>query len=281
MRAGVNTWSASQKTSQRFGSYPFWGVVQRNWLLFKQGLGLQLMSLVAEPLMYFLILGYGLEVNSVKLHGNSYADFLFPGILCLATFLASFQESSFMAWNRMIGGESYTIMRLTTLVNADIALGEFFWSTLKGFSAGFITMVCGSLLGLMHSWFALSAIFIVLLTSCLAAAGGMLSITYTRSHYRQSWMYSLVVIPIILISETVVPFNVTLDGLELIIWLSPIYHLVNVLRGLWLADLEWLLSYHAIIGLLMCSVLVPFALRRYTALLDIYGNMNDRKLKKN
>jgi lipooligosaccharide transport system permease protein len=218
--------------------------------------------------MYFAVLGYGLNVQMSELTRYSYHDFLFPGVLSILVFLCAFQETSYYSWERLWRRNIVSTMKLTAITETDIAMGELAWGTLKGIGAGWLFVICGGFLGLIHSWLALLTFLFIVPVALVAAAWGMLIASFNRSEIQQSGFYSLLVLPILLCSETIVPLSSHWKGFEAVVWISPVYHMTKVLRDFWLAEIGLGVLVHFGIVLLLCLVSVPYSLFRFQSALS-------------
>ncbi len=248
---------------QRQSTRAWIGVARRNWAAVRTRLAEVMVTLIVEPMIYFVILGYGLG-HWIKLEQNqSYYDFLFPSVFTLAAALASFNEAGLMSWHRLHTHHAFQVMKLTSLREEDIALGEWIWATLKGSAVGLILILTGTVFGLLHSWTALFAIPLVLVGAALSSGAGLWVASVTESPSRFSWIYSVFVIPMLLVSETIVPVSLSWVPYQYGLWLSPVYHLIKSVRAFWEARLDWNVLGHLAIVSGVTTIVVFFSIRKF------------------
>ncbi len=96
-------------------------------------------------------------------------------------------------------------------------------------------MVVMALMGLITSPLALAAIPAAVLIGFSFGAAGMAATTYMRS-WQDFDLVSLVTLPLFLFSATFYPLSVYPPVLQTVARLSPLYHGVELIRGLTLAQ---------------------------------------------
>ena len=63
--------------------YDIWTVFWRDWIVLKRRLTKFILSRMVAPMLYLVAFGWGLGRSIQVSSGNSYIDFLVPGILAL------------------------------------------------------------------------------------------------------------------------------------------------------------------------------------------------------
>ncbi len=139
----------------------------------------------------------------------------------------------------------------------DVAIGEIGWSLVRGgmYSGAFLVVIAA--FGYMPSpwgWLALPA---ALLIGFAFAAVGMASATYMRS-WQDLDLVTLFTLPLFLFSATFYPISIYPDWLQVVARFSPLYHGVELIRGLTLGVIDASLLVH--IGFLVAMGMVGLAI---------------------
>lgn len=201
---------------------------RRTWLAFVSGF--------AEPVFYLIALGQGLGslVGPVAGPGGtpiSYAAFIAPGLLAASAMNGAVFDSTYNVFFKLRYGRLYDAMLATPLGPVDIALGEIGWALLRGglYALGFLTVM--GLFGVLVSPWALLALPAALLVAFAFAAVGMAATSYMRS-WQDFDLVTLVILPMFLFSTTFYPVAVYPRWVQVVIECLPLYHAVELMRGL-------------------------------------------------
>jgi lipooligosaccharide transport system permease protein len=120
----------------------------------------------------------------------------------------------------------------------DVASGEVAWSLLRGaiYSAAFLLVM--TVMGLVDSWWGVLALPAALLIGFAFASVGTAAATYMRT-WQDLDLITLVTLPLFLFSATFYPIDVYPPAIQVVTWLSPLFHGVHLVRGLTLGVLDW------------------------------------------
>ena len=223
-----------------------------------------------EPVFYLVALGFGLGQlvgDATESNGEavSYAAFIAPALLAVSAMNGAIYDSTWNVFFKMNFGKLYQGMLSTSLGPLDVALGE-------------ITLACSArrgvrgrvhdrcrLLGLNLAWTALLALPAVLLIAFGFASLGMAITSYLKTFQQMDWI-NFVLLPMFLFSATFYPITVypepaPVDGQAL-----PLWHGVELVRGLTTGVLDWGCSSTLGYFVVMIAVGVLFTTRRLRAL---------------
>jgi len=152
------------------------------------------------------------------------------------------------------------------LTSRDIAVGETSWALLRGslYSAAFL--VVAVLAGLVSSWWSLFVIPAATLIG-FAFAGIAMSATTFMTSWQDFDLVQLVLMPLFLFSATFFPLEVYPGSLQVIVVMSPLYHGVELVRGLMLGSVGPGLLVHVAVLAALGAIGVRFAGRRLDTLL--------------
>ena len=205
-----------------------WLISRRGWLVFVSGF--------IEPVFYLVAMGQGLGSLVGTLPGPdgspiSYAAFIAPGLLAASAMNGAVFDSTFNVFFKLKYAKLYDAMLATPLGPVDIALGEIGWALIRGgiYALGFLAVMGG--FGLLTSPWALLALPAALVVAFAFAAVGMAATSFMRS-WQDFDLVTLAILPMFLFSTTFFPLSVYPPVLQTVVQCLPLYHAVELMRGL-------------------------------------------------
>jgi lipooligosaccharide transport system permease protein len=236
---------------------------RRAWLVVLSGF--------AEPVFYLIAMGTGLGSLVGSLPGPdgapiSYAAFIAPGLLAASAMNGAVFDSTFSVFFKLRHSKLYDAMLATPLGPIDVALGEIGWALLRGglYASGFLTVM--AVAGLLTSPWALLALPAALLVAFAFAAVGMAATSFMRS-WQDFDLVTLAVLPMFLFATTFYPLSVYPRWLQLVVECLPLFHAVELMRGLTTGAVQLGLLGHLAYFVVMAGIGVTVASRRLGALL--------------
>jgi len=210
-------------------------VVERNLMAYRHQWMLILSGFI-EPVLYLLGIGFGIGslVHGIPIGGGhtvSYAMFVAPALMASSAMNGAIYESTFnLFWKLRYGGVFQAIIATPVGVE-EATLGEVMWAVARGslYSIGFVVLM--AVLGLVASPLAVLAIPAAILIGFAFAAVGSAATTFVRS-WEDFDMVQLVLQPMFLFSGTFFPIDVYPAPLRVVVELTPLYHGVDLIRGL-------------------------------------------------
>ena len=232
-------------------------VVERNLLVYRRA-WMIIFSGFFEPVFYLFSIGVGLGqlVGNISTGGGApvtFAEYVAPGLLAASAMNGAVFESTMNIFFKLKYGRIYDAMLATPLSPSDVAIGEVTWSQLRGLLYAFGFAIVMLVMGLMPSWWGLLAIPAALLIGLGFAGVGMAVTTFMRS-WQDFDMVTLATLPLFLFSTTFYPLTVYPGWLQNVVRISPLYHGVELIRGLTLGIVDWTLLGHA--AFLACMGLI-------------------------
>jgi lipooligosaccharide transport system permease protein len=231
-------------------------LVERTWLITRHT-WLIIVSGFFEPLFYLLSIGIGIGalVGTVTVDGQllDYTVFVAPGLLASSAMNGAVYDSTFNIFFKLKYAKTYDAILSTPMSAADTAAGEITWALLRGmfYSAAFLLVMLA--LGLVASPWALLALPACLLIGFAFAAVGMAATTYMRGWQDFSFV-NLAVMPMFLFATTFYPLSTYPEPLQWVVACTPLYHAVELVRGLTIGLVDASLVVHvvylAVMGLL-------------------------------
>jgi lipooligosaccharide transport system permease protein len=203
-------------------------VYRSSWLL--------LLSGAAEPLLYLFAfqVGFGklvTEVTGPGGHPMSYTAFVAPALLATSAMNGAVFESTYNLFFKLRYAKTYDAMLATPIGPLDIALGELGWAMVRGgiYAAAFMGIAAA--MGLVTSWWAVLMVPVALLIALAFSAISMALVTYLRSTTQFNYI-QLLLMPMFLFSTTFFPLSVYPEPLQWLVRTFPLYHGIELMRGL-------------------------------------------------
>jgi lipooligosaccharide transport system permease protein len=196
-----------------------------------------------SPLLFLTAMGVGLggyvdRSGGAALGGLTYLQFLAPGLLA-ATVM---QSAAFEATFPIIGGlnwqRTFHAMYATPISARDIALGNLAWMAVRMamISAVFTLIIVA--FGAADSPLVVLGIPVAVLTG-MAFAGPISAFSATqRNPNKFNVIFRFGITPLFLFSGTFFPIEQLPSYLQPIAWLSPLWHGVDLTRGLVLGTFD-------------------------------------------
>lgn len=245
-------------------------VIHRGLLATRSTNYLVVLSGFFEPVFYLLSLGigFGALVGSVQTSTGadvSYAAFIAPALLAVSAMNGAVYDSTWNVFFKLNYSKLYQGMLTTSLGPLDVALGEIFLALLRGamYAVGF--MVIMQAFGLNLAWTALLALPAVLLIAFGFASLGMAITSYMKTFQQIEWV-SFIMLPMFLFSATFYPITVYPDAIQWVIQALPLWHGVELIRGLTTGALSPMMFVHVGYFVVMIAIGIIFTTNRLRAL---------------
>ncbi|CAN5551988.1 ABC transporter permease [soil metagenome] len=233
-----------------------------NWIIILSG--------VFEPIFYLLALGIGLGsyIQGVTdAHGNviPYAAFIAPALLAVSAMNGAIYDSTWNVFFKMHFGKLYQGMLATSLGPVDVALGEISLALLRGAAYGTTFLLVMQALGLNLSWTAILALPAILIIAFGFASLGMGITSYLKTFQQMEWI-QFFLLPMFLFSATFYPISVYPVPIQWVVQALPLWHGVELVRGLTTGALHPSMLLHLLYFLVMIAVGLVFTTRRLKSL---------------
>jgi lipooligosaccharide transport system permease protein len=194
-----------------------------------------------DPVFYLLAIGVGIGqlAGDVEVAGMpvDYTAFVAPAMLAASAMNGAIYESTNMFF-KLKYGKIYDGILATPLQARDVATGEIAWSLARGSIYSLAFLLVMAVMGLIESPYGVLALPAAILIGFAFGAAGVAATTYMRT-WQDLDLVTLVTLPLFLFSATFYPIDVYPGFIQIVTWLSPLYHGVVLIRGLTLGILEW------------------------------------------
>jgi lipooligosaccharide transport system permease protein len=212
-------------------------LVERNILVYRHQ-WIIIVSGAFEPIFYLVGIGLGLGaiIQTVPLADGRmvpYAAFVGPALVATAAMNGAVFETIFNVFFKLNYAKTYDGVLATPMGISEIALGELLWALMRAALYAVAMFVIMLAMGLILSPLGILMIPAALLVAAAFAAAGLAGTSYLRTVNDFDVPMGLIVMPMFLFSGTFFPIEGVLpDWLFTIITFTPLYHAIELIRGL-------------------------------------------------
>ena len=235
-------------------------VWQRNFTVYTKLYKSSLALNFVEPILYLAALGLGLGAFVQQINGVPYIKFIAPGIIASSSMFAAIYECTYGTYVRMTYQKTFDAILATPVSIDDLIAGELMWGATKSLLYGTIIIIVISLFGLVDSPLIILVIPVLFITGLIFAEISVIFTALVPGIDSFNYFYTLFMTPMFLFSGIFFPLDNLSPIVSKIAFFMPLYHLVNICRGLasgrlgvciW--DTVWILA--------VVVLLAPYAFR--------------------
>ena len=241
INAGLDSAIAiASRRSNKLGSSIYGGrtasVLERSLLALKSSTWFIVFSGFVEPVFYLLAFGYGIGnligvVTAADGTVVAYAAFIAPALLATSAMNGAIYDSTWNVFFKMHHAKLYQGMLSTSMGPLDVALGEIGWALLRGLAYAIGFFAIAAPLGLVLSPWGFLAIPAAVLIAFGFASVGMGITSYLKNFQQLAWV-NFILLPMFMFSGTFYPLSVYPESIQLVIQLLPLWHAVELIRGI-------------------------------------------------
>ena len=211
-----------------------WRLWQRNAAIYRRTYKLNILPNFFEPLFFLLAMGLGLGAYLGRIGGVDYMDFIAPGLVATAAMYGASFEVTFNCFVKMKFGKVYDAVISTPLTTEDVALGELLWGTTRALIYGVVFLVIAAAFGVVHSWMVfLSPVAVALIGLMFSVIGLAFTAVIPVIDYF-TYFWTMFMTPMFLFSGIFFPLDRMPEWVQVLAWLMPLHHAVNLMRALML-----------------------------------------------
>jgi lipooligosaccharide transport system permease protein len=213
-----------------------------------------------EPVLYLAALGLGLGAFVKEIKGMPYINFIAPGIVASSSMFAATYECTYGTYVRMVYQKTFDAILATPVNLDDLLAGEMIWGATKSLLYGSIIIFVISLFGLVDSAMIILSIPLLFVSGLIFAEISLIFVAIVPGIDSFNYFYTLFMTPMFLFSGIFFP----LDGLpglvSKIAFFTPLFHLVNICRGLAMGDpgsIKWDVLWIMVVA----AIIAPYSFR--------------------
>ncbi|MGH2954904.1 MAG: ABC transporter permease [Solirubrobacterales bacterium] len=185
-----------------------------------------------DPLFYLVALGFGLGTYVATVNGIPYEDFIGPGLIASAAMWAASFETTYNVYLRMNETRLYDAILATPVEVQDLIAGDLAWSSTRSALYGTSFLIIVTAFGLVGSaWAIVIPLFVLIGGLCFSLVGYTFTALIPKIDL-YSYFFTLLITPMFLFSGIFFPFDRLPGWAEMVAWFTPLYHLVEITRGL-------------------------------------------------
>jgi lipooligosaccharide transport system permease protein len=201
-----------------------------------------IISSAVTPVIYLLAFGFGLgtlvDRTTDLPEGITYLEFVAPGLLAatamqIASFEASWPVLSAIKWSRQ-----YHAMLATPLRISDIVLGHQGFIAFRMLMTATIYLAAIAAFGAVNSPLGILAIPVTVLVGLAFAAPIAAWGAYTENEASFVAIFRFLILPMFLFSGTFFPIDRLPEVLQLVAYVTPLWHGVDLCRMLTLGEVD-------------------------------------------
>jgi lipooligosaccharide transport system permease protein len=217
-------------------------MVQRNALVYRRVWRGSLFFSFLQPTLFLMAMGVGvgsmMSPGAPLPGGVDFLRFLAPGLLAASCMQIASFESTFPITGKMTWHRNYEAINATPMRIPDLVVGEMAWMAVRlaMVATAFATVIAA--FGVPQSNLALLAIPAAVLTG-LAFSAPIMAYSATRKTGGSfNGLFRFVITPLFLFSGVFFPVARMPEPLQTMAWFTPLFHGVELVRGLTLGTLD-------------------------------------------
>ena len=210
----------------------------RNFESWKDFAVASLVGTVAEPLLFFAAMGFGLGRFVDDIQGQPYIAFLAPGLVASTAMNAASFETTFGSFTRMNEQRTYEAIVMTPISVGEVVAGDILWAASKSLLAGAVILAFMLPLGLVAGPLAAAVLPLTFAVGIMFGALGMAYTALAPSYTFFNYYFTLVIGVMFLFSGVFFPLEGLPEWVGWSAWFLPLTHAVILMRALTSGTLE-------------------------------------------
>ncbi|MCF6239081.1 MAG: ABC transporter permease, partial [Candidatus Marinimicrobia bacterium] len=197
-----------------------------------------------EPFLYLLGMGIGLGAYINEMDGIPYLEFIAPGLLISSIMWGASLETTYNVFVKMNFDRIYDGILSTPVNPRDLALGELLWGATRGTIYGGAFFSILMLFGMGLHWGILLIFPLLFIIGFMFATIGLLFTSFIKEIELFNYFFTLFLTPLFLFSGIFFPLTQLPELIQVIAWFTPLYHGVELSRGIFNQQWSMDLFYH-------------------------------------
>jgi len=213
-------------------------VVEAHALVYRRTWRGSVISTFFSPVLYLIAMGVGLGslvdqgAGQASLSGLSYLAFLAPGLLVATAMQTGAGDGSWPVMAGIKWTKTYHATLATPVGVRDLVVGHLGWVGLRLTFVSVVFVAIMAAFGAVESWAGAAAVIPAVLTGLAFAAATTAFAAHLESDTGLSTLFRFGIVPMFLFSGTFFPISQLPDWMEPLANLVPLWHGVELARGL-------------------------------------------------
>jgi lipooligosaccharide transport system permease protein len=217
----------------RFSPKLVYRVWQRELTLYKRIWPSTILSTLFDPILYLMAMGFGVGAYITQdIGGVSYLQFIAPGLVASSAMYAAAYEAAWNSYARIYLERSYDAMMTTPAELEDVIAGEVIWGATRSCIYSIVMLGVLAAFGLVRSPWAILIPFVAFLAGMMFMVLGLTYTVRVKHMDQLTFLFTLGVTPMFLFSGVFFPLSGLPTWVQTVAWFSPLYHVVELMRGL-------------------------------------------------
>ncbi len=193
---------------------------------------------MAEPILFFVAMGYGLGRFVDEIQGQPYVAFIAPGLVASTAMYSAAFETTFGSFTRMVEQRTYEAIVMTPISVGQVVAGDILWAASKAVFASSIIFVIMASLGLLESTWAWGMLPLSFVVGVMFGALGMAWTSLAPTYAFFNYFFTLVIGLMFLFSGVFFPLEGLPSWAVTASWFLPLTHAVVLMRALRTGELD-------------------------------------------
>lgn len=236
-------------------------ILRRHMIVFGRTWRASVVYNFIEPLLYLSAMGFGLGGFVAEMDGVSYMQYIAPGMVASSAMWAATFECTYGSFVRLHYQKACQAMLSAPMVVRDIVIGDILFGIVKNVMVGIVILLVIAGLGQVRSWLVLLIPLFLVLPGLVFSLWALAYTCFITNIDNLNYYITIIMTPLFLFSGVFFPVTSMPEWVQILSWLNPLYHSVEVCRALTLGSISpgiWL----NIGALLMLAVLtLPWPMR--------------------
>ena len=211
-------------------SYRSLRVWQRNRDVFFKLWRTEVPGFFAEPILILLAMGVGLGTYVAL--GQSYLEFIAPGIVAAYAMFSASSECTYGSFVRMKFQRTFDAIIATPVNMEDVVAGEIFWGATRSLLTTLAILIVIAAFGLVHSPWALLTIPLSVLAGLMFSSIALFFTSLSATIYTFNYYFTLFITPMFFFSGVFFPLDAFSPTVQRLCWISPLTPVANLSRAL-------------------------------------------------
>lgn len=219
------------RPSHRFEPAVVAAIIYREWRVFRRVWFTTAFGSIVEPIVYFVAFGFGFGALVAEVAGMSYFDFMATGTIAIGILFSSVFPGLINGYFRRTEKHLYDGQLAAPVTVEEIMTGEALWNGLRVAVVSMVTVGVAAAFGVGMGAGIVVIPLIAVITGFGFAATGAAFAAKLRSVHGIDIIIGGVIAPMFVVAGTFFPIDGLPRWAELIGFVNPLYHCVELLRG--------------------------------------------------